>query len=855
MVRPLQTLRSWWKEEQRAAPERSVILSALVTALVVLTPLLALDIRRRAVALADQQQSVRGRSLEVVATSLAALRRTTRDWAFWDDTYAYITGRLPDYLNRHIASSPIFEDGTVMAVFGPAGDVRFSFGRPADPYVKDRSLIDCVRGNLDSLNLLNSLRALACHAADGKLFLGVVSPISNSTQSVPATGALALLSPFLLSDYGPHLRESLQELERDFVFVRPAQLPPSGEREAGLESAPFDPPFHGKEGKVLALRTQPLLPSLLRSLLEQSLLLLSLLTSLLVFRMLLMLERRQQRLAQRRIERRGGQRIRRTCQELDQLLVHFGLPLAVPSGEDRVLARLLRPPGPAALMAPLPQQAESPLPPTPPPAPALSLPLLGTAPDLPLLDSSALDSSALEVGLRMRRLTDRFQQFLSSARTLALCDPLTQLPNRRYFIEQLELEAEHHREMGKSFAILFVDVDRFKSINDTYGHAVGDGALVAVATRLRSLLRSGDFLARYGGDEFVIVMSFKREDREEAELKAEAHRFATLIAGEFHGTTEVDGVALELSLSIGISLVDPLEADPQAAMKRSDIAMYRAKQHKFSRIVIFDVGDDGSQLDSYQLYVDLLKAVRQRELEVVFQPIVDDTGVMQAVEALVRWQHPNLGAVPPEQMLELAEQHRRMALLGDELLRLALEAYALLPPLDVPCRLSLNLSPSQLTDPGLVQRLTSQLQEHGIESGQVTLELTERSVLELSPLVDANLQALRGLGMRLSLDDFGTGYSSLNLLNTLQPDEVKIDQSFVMAMTTDSYARQIVNLIAGMAPLLGVELVAEGVETPACSTMLQEMGVKLYQGYLVSRPLPAPQLGTGKFAQQASGRP
>ncbi|MFN5222517.1 MAG: putative bifunctional diguanylate cyclase/phosphodiesterase, partial [Cyanobacteriota bacterium] len=563
----------------------------------------------------------------------------------------------------------------------------------------------------------------------------------------------------------------------------------------------------------------------------------------------------------RRIERRGGQRIRRTCQELDQLLLHFGLPLSVSSGEERVLARLLRQPGGSTAPPPAPVPAP-PLPPSP------SLPILETAPDPTATDPAPLDrgghdSSALEVGLRMKRLTDRFQQFLASARTLALCDPLTQLPNRRYFIEQLELESERHRELGKSFAILFVDVDRFKSINDTYGHAVGDGALVAVATRLRSLLRSGDFLARYGGDEFVIVMTFKREASEEVELRAEAHRFATQIAGEFQGTTEVDGVSLELSLSIGISLVDPLEADPQAAMKRSDIAMYRAKQHKFSRIAIFDVGDDGSQLDSYQLYVDLLKAVRQRELEVVFQPIVDGTGVMHAVEALVRWQHPTLGAVPPEQMLELAEQHRRMALLGDELLRLALEAYALLPPLDVPCLLSLNLSPSQLTDPGLVQRLTNQLHEHGIESRQVTLELTERSVLERSPLVEANLQALRGLGMRLSLDDFGTGYSSLNLLNTLQPDEVKIDQSFVMAMTTDSYARQIVSLIAGMAPLLGVELVAEGVETPACLAMLQEMGVKLYQGYLFSRPLPAPQLGRGTFAppprqprdpQQASGR-
>jgi EAL domain-containing protein (putative c-di-GMP-specific phosphodiesterase class I) len=299
---------------------------------------------------------------------------------------------------------------------------------------------------------------------------------------------------------------------------------------------------------------------------------------------------------------------------------------------------------------------------------------------------------------------------------------------------------------------------------------------------------------------------------------------------------------VELSISVGISLIQGCEPDLELAMRRSDIAMYRAKQNSHNRIAIFDQSDDGTHLDTYQLYVDLMQAIRDRQFRVLFQPIVDQHGRIHSLEALSRWQHPQLGMVGPEVFVDLAERYRQMNTLSDELIGLSLKAYRDMVGERNDLRLSLNLPPSKLSDPELLPELTRQLTCHGIPPSNLTIELTERSVLVPQATVTANLKQLRGEGVAISLDDFGTGYSSLSLLSTLQPDEVKIDKSFVMAMYHDDYARQIITLIADMASRMNLQVVAEGVEDGQMLAMLQALGIRLFQGFHFSRPLPVAEL-------------
>ena len=801
------------KEERQSFPTPKVVQAALVASLLVLSPLLALDLVRRYALIRAHQQSDREEALEVMGAAQAALRRTTRDWAHWDETYAFVAGGNPDDVRHQFSQTPIFDDGSVMLIFQPDGRLLHSQGRPGDSRVGDRQLQACAASNLPAPNdpaeaqAINTMVSLLCEAGDGGFFLGMVSPISDSKAKKPAQGNLVLFSPLLRSDYGPHLLTALKRLEKDFVVPPPSNLESRSPSPSTLGTTTRDPLF-ASGGVQVSLRPHGVWRQMVRSLAEQSLLLLSLLLALVLFRALLLLERRRQRLLQRRLEAQGNRQIRRICQELDALLQQMGIDGAQAAPDERVLARLM---------------GES-------------------APDLGVLgpvDGGVASLHHEGMASRMRQITDRFQFFLSSARRLALCDPLTQLPNRRYFLEYLGIEAERQRQFQGRFAILFVDVDQFKAINDTYGHDVGDQALVVVAERLRGLMRSDDFLARYGGDEFVVLIPLKAAwDGPEADLRRDVYGFASRIASCFDEVLQLGPAALEINLSIGVAVVNPAEINPQEAMKRSDEAMYRAKLHKTSRIAIFNVDDEAPNPNNYPLYVDLITALRDRDLRIEFQPVVDADGQAWAVEALARWSHPLQGAISPEHFLDLAERYRQMPLLGEALLERSIEGFLQLPSDQGRLQLNLNLSPTQLSNPDLAEQIRKALDRHGMAPQQLTLELTETAVIETTPTVRANLEALRRLGMRLSIDDFGTGYSSLNLLQTLRPDEVKIDQTFISAMTVDPYARRIVALLAGMAPSMGVEIVAEGVETQACFLALQELGVKRFQGFLFSRSLP-----------------
>jgi diguanylate cyclase (GGDEF)-like protein len=443
----------------------------------------------------------------------------------------------------------------------------------------------------------------------------------------------------------------------------------------------------------------------------------------------------------------------------------------------------------------------------------------------------------------------RHQQLEASAHALSLRDPLTALPNRRHFLEQVELESTRARRSGRPLAVLFLDIDQFRSLNDTYGHSTGDRVLIAVAQRLRHTLRLGDGLARYGDDEFAVLMDLSGINGDDEELlKAHAYQFASRLVAQFRPALELGDTRLDVGVSVGVSVVRPDAlggTDAALILRQLDGAILQAKAQRHERVAVFDLNaGNAASLDDYQLFSDLKEAIRQGALHMAFQPLVNGHGQWCSLEALARWQHPSRGFIPPDRFIAVAERYRLMRELGDQIFRLSLQGFnSIREALQLPeLRLSANISPSQLSDPELHRRLDAMLHQAGIAPQLITLEITEASILERNPATEANLEQFRRQGYRLSLDDFGTGYSSLSLLGTLRPHEIKIDKSFVMALGSDGLAGQIVAVVAGIARQMDLELVAEGVENAEVLEALQAQGIGLFQGYLFQRPQPAEAL-------------
>ena len=419
-------------------------------------------------------------------------------------------------------------------------------------------------------------------------------------------------------------------------------------------------------------------------------------------------------------------------------------------------------------------------------------------------------------------------------RHAAFHDSLTGLPNRAMFTELLKAEIESsNRRNDHMFAVLFLDLDRFKNINDSLGHTHGDLLLVAFAERLERTLRPIDTLARFGGDEFAILLSGMTD-------ATDAVRVAQRIQDELSQPFVLDKNSAFATASIGIALSSSGYDRPDDILRDADIAMYRAKENGKARYELFDHGMHARAVSRLQLESDLRQAIEQKEFCVYYQPIISlQTGRLAGFEALVRWNHPRRGLVAPADFIPVAEETGLIVPIGQWVLNEAcaqVRQWQIDSPSHRSLSLSVNLSARQVAQPDLLQRIKDALETSKLNPHCLKLEITESVVMENAEAAAQMLKQLRSLGVQLSIDDFGTGYSSLSYLHRFPLNYLKIDRSFVMRLTTDN-DNAIVRTISTLARNLGMEVIAEGIETEEQFQQLKMLGCEYGQGYLFSRPV------------------
>ncbi|HET7486783.1 MAG TPA: EAL domain-containing protein [Acidimicrobiales bacterium] len=422
----------------------------------------------------------------------------------------------------------------------------------------------------------------------------------------------------------------------------------------------------------------------------------------------------------------------------------------------------------------------------------------------------------------------------------ALHDPLTGLPNRLLFVDRVEQALRRRRRHDSGLALLFIDLDRFKLVNDTCGHAGGDAVLVAATARLQSVLRAEDTVARLGGDEFTVLC----EDVDGPAVLRIAERALTALAAP---VTLADGRQVVATASIGVAVVGAGDISAEELLADADSAMYQAKERGRNRLEVFDQSMRADLVARVEKTTALRRALDVGELRVHYQPEVrlsDES--MSGVEALVRWQHPKLGLVGPDQVIALAEDTGLVVALGAQVLGMAcreVASWQAAPGRGI-VNLSVNLSARQLSEPLVIDTVWQALDETGLDPSRLCLEITESVLMDD---VESSIEALLGLkslGVRLAIDDFGTGYSSLSYLRRFPVDIVKIDRSFVSGLGTDPAAEAIVAAVVNLAHALGLVVVAEGVEDEQQVVMLRALGCDRAQGYLWSKPRPAAEVRT-----------
>ena len=455
--------------------------------------------------------------------------------------------------------------------------------------------------------------------------------------------------------------------------------------------------------------------------------------------------------------------------------------------------------------------------------------------------------SATEQELLMS-LADHAGLALVNAHTLdalreALSDPLTGLPNRALLIDRLNQALDRARRSGTRVAVLFIDLDRFKHVNDSLGHAVGDDLLCIAANRIRDAVRDADTTARLGGDEFVVVLDTMTE--------RDAAYAARRILQRLREPVELGGRTLYVGASIGIALTGDGHADADIAIRHADIAMYRAKAAGKDRYVLFEEAMHEEVVERLELEAELRAAVLRGDIGVHVQPVIDvATGRVHGVEALARWRSPSRGDVPAPLFVHLAEESGSIVPLDRCVIAKACALAASWHDERTGAGLALhvNCSSRQLEAPDFPAFLLRTLETCGLEPSRLVLEITESQVMRDAPGTVDRLRALKALGVRLAIDDFGTGYSSLAYLNQFPIDILKIDRSFITHLTGAPQAARVTQAILQLGRALHLSIVAEGVETPAQAEALAAMGCELAQGYHYARPLPPQEFDPSALA-------
>ena len=419
----------------------------------------------------------------------------------------------------------------------------------------------------------------------------------------------------------------------------------------------------------------------------------------------------------------------------------------------------------------------------------------------------------------------------------ALHDELTELPNRALFTDRLSQSIEHaKRRQNYLFAVLFLDFDRFKNVNDFFGHPVGDELLVALSRRLAACIRSADTLARLGGDEFAILLDDIEDVRDSA-------RVADRIREELTEPFKVNGHEVLATASIGITLSAISSEQPDDMLRDADIAMYRAKEAGGARYELFNTDMYSRVMAQLKMETELRRAAKRQEFRLHYQPIVSlKTGELVGFEALLRWQHPDRGLVAPAEFLSLMEETGLIVTVGKWVLREAcrqLREWQVQFPARPPLAISVNLSNKEFSQPDLAALVQRSLNETGLDAQSLRLEITETVIMANTKSAITALSELQALGVRLHMDDFGTGHSSLSALHRFPIDTLKIDRSFVHRIGVGGENGEILRTISALAHDLGLDLIAEGVETSDQLAQLKLLKCEQAQGYFFSKPLDA----------------
>jgi diguanylate cyclase (GGDEF)-like protein len=418
------------------------------------------------------------------------------------------------------------------------------------------------------------------------------------------------------------------------------------------------------------------------------------------------------------------------------------------------------------------------------------------------------------------------------AQRLALSDPLTGFHNRRSLVETggTMLEAAHRK--NQYVAVVMLDLDHFKNVNDMHGHATGDALLKSVATEISGILPAGSLLARLGGDEFCCLLAFDPAARDKVDQVV--HAVVSRLSQPF----EVVGIFAHISVSAGIAHSGTDDANVEVLMRRADIAMYTAKRTGRNRLAWFDAQMENELQARSEVETGMRAGIPKGEFVPYFEQQIDlTTGRLGGFEVLARWEHPTRGLVAPDSFIPVAEETGMIADLSISVMRQALtEAKSWDPSLTI----SVNISPAQLKDPWLAQRIVKMLVETGFPANRLEVEITETSLFENLAMAQSIVGSLKNQGIRLALDDFGTGYSSLAHLRMLPFDRIKIDKSFVTSINDNPESAAIVNAIARLGDSLGLAVTAEGIEDAKIEERLRQIGCQKGQGWHFGRPMSIP---------------